>query len=267
VCKKFLHFTCAGFREESFRKLSAVNKKKFACPKCKTSGNGTIKPEAENKFVGSNDTLASLATSVQFMSDRFDDFGKQLQEVLNTIKELKEENITLKEINHKLKSDVNILSLRVNLFEQKQIANHIEILGVPDSKNENCVKIVEDIASKLGKQVSVVKAYRIRSRIPDKPMKIVAELMSADQKKDLMDLSKKNKIKSNNINESWGNTGIFINSYLTKYNSYLFYKARSFAKERNFKYVWFNDCKIFIKKNENTKSFIINEEDDLLKVR
>jgi len=122
VCKKFLHFTCAGFREESFRKLSAVNKKKFACPQCKTSGNGTTKPEAENKFVGSNDTLASLATSVQFMSDRFDDFGKQLQEVLNTIKELKEENITLKEINHKLKSDVNILSLRVNLFEQKQIA-------------------------------------------------------------------------------------------------------------------------------------------------
>lgn len=267
VCKEFLHFTCAGFREESFRKLSAVNKKKFACLKCKTSGNGTIKPVAQNKFVGSNDTLANLATSVQFMSDRFDDFGKQLQEVLNTIKELKEENKTLKEINHKLKSDVNILSLQVNLLEQKQIANHIEILGVPDNKNENCVKIVEDIASKLGKQVSVVKAYRIRSRIPDKPMKIVAELMSTDQKKDLMDLSKKKKIKSNNINESWGYAGIFINSYLTKYNSYLFYKVRSFAKEKDFKYVWFNDCKIFIKKNENTRGFIINEEADLLKVK
>jgi len=98
-------------------------------------------------------------------------------------------------------------------------------------------------------------------------MKIVAELMSTDQKKDLMDLSKKIKIKSNNINGSWRSAGIFINSYLTKYNRYLFYKTRIFAKEKDFKYVRFNDCKIFIKKNKNTKGFIINEEADLLKVR
>jgi len=150
VCKEFLHFTYASFKEESFRKLSVVNKNKFTCPKCKTFGKtSTIKPEAENNFVGSNDTLASLATSVEFMSNKFDDFGKQLRKVLNTIKELKEENKMLRENSYKLKSDVNILSLRVNLFEQKQMANHIEILGVPNNKNENCVKIVEDIASKL----------------------------------------------------------------------------------------------------------------------
>lgn len=111
------------------------------------------------------------------MSSKFDDFGKQLREVLNTIKELKEENKMLKENNHQLKSDVNILSLRVNLFEQKLLSKHVEIVGVPVNKNENCIKIVENIASKLGKQVSVVKTYRIRSRIPDKPMKIVADLL------------------------------------------------------------------------------------------
>jgi len=49
--------------------------------------------------------------------------------------------------------------------------------------------------SKLEKPVSVVKAYRIRPRIPDKPMKIVAEFMSTDQKKELIDLSKNKKIK------------------------------------------------------------------------
>lgn len=268
TCKEYLHFTCAGFREATFRKLSVISKEKFSCPNCKTSGiTGTTKSKAENNFVGSNETLANLATSVEFMSSKFDDFGKQLGEMLKTIKELKDENKMLKESNHKLKSDVNTLALRVNLFEQKLITNHIEIVGVPDNKNENCVKIVEDIASKLGKQVSVVKAYRIRSRIPDKPMKIVAELMSTDQKTDLMELSKKKKIRSNNINENWGSAGIFINNYLTKYNSNLFYKARNFAKEKHFKYVWFKDCKIFIKKNETSQSLIINEEADLLKIR
>lgn len=269
MCKEFFHFTCAGLREETFGKLSAVNKKKFACSKCKTFGtSGTILSTAVDNFVGSNDTLASLATSVEFMSNKFDEFGMQLREVLNKIKELKEKNKTLKENYHKLKSDVNVLSLRFNLFEQKLMANHIEILGVPDNKNENCVKIIEDIASKLGKQFYIVKAYGIRSRIPDKPMKIVAESMSNDQKKDLMNLSKKKNIKSNNINVSLDNVGIFINNYLTKYNSYLFYKPKIFAKENDFKYVWFNDCKIFIKKkNENTKGYIINEEADLSNVR
>lgn len=76
VCKELLHFTCAGIREESFRKLSAVNKKQFACSKCKTSGNGTTKPEAEKKFIGSN--VTNLATLVQFMRNKFDDFGVQL---------------------------------------------------------------------------------------------------------------------------------------------------------------------------------------------
>lgn len=115
------------------------------------------------------------------IGNKFDDFGKQSHEVLNTIKESKEEN------NHKLKSDVNILSLRINVFEQKLITNHVEIVGVADNKNANCVQIAEDIASKLGKPVSV-KVYHIRSRIPVKTMKIVAELMSTYRKKDLMDL-------------------------------------------------------------------------------
>lgn len=71
--------------------------------------------------------------------------AKQLHEMLNTIKELMEEKKMLKENNYKLKSDINTLT-----FEQKLITNHEEIIGligVTDNKNENCVKVVVDIAS------------------------------------------------------------------------------------------------------------------------
>lgn len=90
--------------------------------------------------------------------------------------------------------------------------------------------------------------------------------MSAEQKKNLMDLAKKEKMIANTINESWGGAGIFINNYLTKYNSNLFYKIRMFAKERNFKFVWFKDDKMHIKKNETSKGFIIHAETDLANI-
>lgn len=106
------------------------------------------------------------------MSAKFDDFGKQLKEVLFNIKELKEENKLLKENNIKLNSDICNLSKRLNLLEQKLILNHVEIIGVPDLKNENCEKIVEDIAAIMGQPVSVIKNFRIKSKIPNKPMKI-----------------------------------------------------------------------------------------------
>lgn len=51
----------------------------------------------------------------------------------------------LKENNLKLNSDISILSLRINLLEQKSISNHAEIVGVPKSKNENYFKITESI--------------------------------------------------------------------------------------------------------------------------
>jgi len=40
-----------------------------------------------------------------------------------------------------------------------------------------------------------------------------------------------------------------------------------FEKNNNFKFVWFNDTNIFIRKNENNKSYIIQDENDLSKLQ
>lgn len=62
-----------------------------------------------------------------------------------------------------------------------------------------------------------------------------------------------------NINEKWNDEGIYINNYLTQTNSTLYYKTRMFAKTNNYKYVWFKDSKVFLKKDENNK--VIHIED------
>lgn len=95
-CKEHLHFFCASsMREANFRKMNKKNKEKWACVKCRTTMEevcNTSITQDDALFVGSNEKLSSLTDSVKLMSNQFDVFGKQLKEVLNSIKELKEEN-------------------------------------------------------------------------------------------------------------------------------------------------------------------------------
>jgi len=59
---------------------------------------------------------------------------------------------------------------------------------------------------------------------------------------------KKRKLNAKNVNEKWGDGKIFISNELSSYNRELFYKVRMFAKKNEFKFVLFNEFKIFIKK-------------------
>jgi activator of 2-hydroxyglutaryl-CoA dehydratase len=129
-----LHFSCGGMRETNLRKLAKANNEKWCCAKYKSMIINTSITQEENSFVGSNETLANLTESVKFMSNQFDNFGKQLSEVLNSIKELKEENKSLKETNCKLKVDIGSLTKKVNVLEQNAIISNVEIIRMPVPK-------------------------------------------------------------------------------------------------------------------------------------
>lgn len=62
-----------------------------------------------------------------------------------------------------------------------------------------------------------------------------------------MDNVKKAKLKGKDSN--WKDKNIYINDSLTQFNKNLFFKTRAFARDTGYKFVWFKDSKIFIKKN------------------
>lgn len=61
-------------------------------------------------------------------------------------------------------------------MEQNAIINNVEIIGVPEQKNENCVKVVENITIKLNVNLSVINAIRIFWNLVIDPKKINAKL-------------------------------------------------------------------------------------------
>jgi regulator of replication initiation timing len=213
-----------------------------------------------------NENFKNLIESVNFMSEKFDSFGKQIQELITSVKNMKEENQILREQNTKLKSDIVLLDKRMNILEQKVIENYVEIMGVPEANNENCVKIIETIAEAVGVKTTVIKAFRIKSKINNKSRKIIAELQSKQIKKEIMDNAKKSKLTGKLVNNNWNNDNIYINDSLTQYNRNLFFKTRVYARDFGYKFVWFKNLKLFIKKNENTNAIFIDNESSLFKL-
>ncbi|XP_025423462.1 uncharacterized protein LOC112692862 [Sipha flava] len=269
-CKIFFHFVCAGFRESNFRKLSAANKSKWFCMNCKDSSstlnvetNKEIKLSIDKECSHTDKILMDLKESVNFMSGQFDNFNLKLQDIIKVVNDVSKENKQLKEENQKLKIEMRDCNKKINYIEQKLVQNHIEIIGVPEETNEDCSKIVKEISTALGVNVCVESAFRYQSKIRNKHGKIVAVLKNYENKKTIMDMSRIKKLKANNVNAKWKEEGIYINNYLTQINRNLFYKTRLYAKENNYKYVWYRDCKIFIRKDEKNKVILIEDENSL----
>lgn len=114
---------------------------------------------------------------------------------------MREENKVLKEQNIILKSEITSLGNRINLLEQKAIENFVEIIGVPETKDEVCVKTVEKIVSKLGVKTTIINAYRSQSKFTNKPRKIVTVLTSTHNKNDIITNLRKLKLNGNMICE------------------------------------------------------------------
>lgn len=274
-CKAILHYGCAALRESAFRKMSNFSRQNWLCNKCKVNKQTAKTPTNYNASnivqfdtqKSQNETIKNLVESVNFMSDKFDNFSKQLQDLITTINCIKDENIILREENGKLKNEIVSLDKRMNVLEQKALENFVEIVGVQDFHNEDCVKTVVSIAASVGiNNLSVSKAFRIPSKDISRPRKIVAELLSFQNKRTLMENVKKSKLSGNSVNSNWKDDKIYINDSLTNFNKDLFFKTRAFARDKGYKYVWFKKSKIFIKKSEHTKAFIINDEHSLLKL-
>lgn len=73
------------------------------------------------------------------MSLQFDDFSHELKQLISTVYDLKVENARITEENVYLKKEMKSISGRLNKFDQKTLEYHMEIIGVPEIENENCV--------------------------------------------------------------------------------------------------------------------------------
>lgn len=213
------------------------------------------------------------------VSDRLDEFKRSLDyndadilELKNSVKTLAESNKKLQSENKRiteenllLKKDVKDLKLAVIELKQYSRRANMEVSDIPESENEN----IEQYLSKMGELAgcdvlnNVVIAHRVPSFNKERPKSIIVQFKSKPVKDQIQKKLKERKITSSELNPRLADMPVYFNEHLTPELKKVFYLARNFKKVNNFKFCWVRDGKIYVRKNETSKIYRIQTEEDL----
>ncbi|CAN7942519.1 unnamed protein product [Ixodes pacificus] len=298
--------SCAGITEASYAGMGAAKREKWRCKTCRTQENRSgaqsgaftsqgssqdnasvldallaIKstvdtlltlPAKVDELLTLKPTVERMETHMQELETKVDSLSAKYDTVLKCTTTNEEKITQLEKKQAELQVTVNsqeerIQTLREDLNSEEQysrIAN-LEIQGLPTSPNEDLRRIVSDLAAKL--ELSDFTATDILAihRLPAKPGSIPIVLV---------------KFASAQLKERWlGSRGklrvlvqaatvpkLFFNENLTKQNRHLHWMVREKAKEKQYKFTWVKNGKIFAKKNEASSLLRINRVADLDKI-
>ncbi|KAI5737235.1 hypothetical protein M8J76_011376 [Diaphorina citri] len=183
--------------------------------------------------------LPCLLKKIEAYENKMKEMDKKIKENEKEISSLKErleakeeENRMLQNVNEKIEEDLRDLQQR---------SRHINIVirGVKEERKENI-------------------CHRVPSRSSNGPRPIVVRLLNSK--------TRDKWIKEYKQKQLW-KQHLYISEHLTVYNQNLFYHTRKLAKEKKFKFAWTKDCQIYLKRNENSKLYIIKRMADLEMIR
>ncbi|KAF6214356.1 hypothetical protein GE061_009096 [Apolygus lucorum] len=229
-----------------------------------------------SKFDSFQEKQDSFEASMDFFNSCFEDMKERFEDFKTELDEIKENQSILQNENVSLKEEVENLKLKVNDLDQLSLSTSVEIKGIPETHNENVLEIVKTLAGKLEivfDEHDVLSLYRIK--LPGRSSKssgsgpIILRLITLDKKKMwIKQIRSFKRTTAQDLHPGFPESPIYINERLTAVNGRLFWMARSFAKEYNFRFAWSMDGKIFVKKDDSPESRLIRVfgEDQLKKM-
>lgn len=288
TCKLCFDFVCAGITESNFRK----RKTPWKCRSC-LDGHGTaLSPAGSTAQVSLEGimvelkrmslalaAISSLKDDIQIIKSDVNDlkssveiahsaiqaFATNVSEIENKITSIEAKCAELERLNQK----VTKLEGLQNEKEQWARANNVEIKGIPYSRNENLIDLIQKIGDavkfKLCKnQINFVTRIPTRNDNNIKP--IIVCFLNKHVKEDFVAASRKSKnLSGSDICLPCGR--IFINDHLTVTNKMLLTKVKAYVKERGYLYCWVKNCKILVRKNDTSPIHMIGSEEALYKLK
>lgn len=292
ACNQHFDFPCSGVTESGYRKLGD-RKNTWRCPKCKSSLSLTPATSPATSPVPSQlDKIQEQLNKVMIQLTPLALLIEDVKTVKSEIKSLKDSQEMAHQLIGDFSATVQALDSRVGNIEKAVLdvsalqaevsglkqdlqdrdqwarANNVEIRGIPQSKNENLFQIVQKIGQVCNfavRKEEINYIARIPTRVPNIEKPIVIAFNNRYTKEELVASSRRNKRLLSGLGfTAAGN--FYVNDHLTQRNKALLNKARSLAKEKNFKYVWVKHCKIMARKSDTSPIFFIKCENDLMKI-
>lgn len=211
-------------------------------------------------LVNINTRLDEMEKSLNHSCTRQDDFEVQLQTLQKQSRQNNTENI--KQLETKLAT-----------MEQQARDCNIEIVNIPERRNENLLNIVTNLATIVKQQVLVSDIVAVH-RVPhadqkdSRPKNIIVKFGTRILRDNIMASCRSMK----NLNtEQLGISGspqkVYVNEHLTIQNKRLFRECRNRAKLQKYKYVWVKHGVILVRKSDTAPVQAIRSEQDLGKIK
>lgn len=209
--------------------------------------------------------LADFQESLTYCCDKIDTYEIEVKSLQTKVKEVEKKNVRLENQNKHLENEIGALKQRFNEQEQKQLANQVEITGMACDENENGLNIAVKIANMLNlKKDRITAAIRIPPKNDKDHERLMVTLMDEETASSWIEKSRYSRGTSEKNTASEQN--IIVRRALTPYFKTLLWKAKSELKD-DYRFIWCKQGKVFVRKTEKSKIFVIRSEEDIKNIR
>jgi predicted RNase H-like nuclease (RuvC/YqgF family) len=212
-------------------------------------------------------TVQELKQSVDFMSSKYDELLKKVADLEKEGERKSDEVSELKKTVQEKDKVIDNLMDRMKETEQYARNKNIEVSGVEAIRGENLITIMENIAEKINVDFSVEDIdiiHRVPTRRGDGPPKIIAQFTNRKTRNIWLKNKRNAVIHSDEITTGQSKAPVYLNSHLTAEWKALLWRTKEKGRPRGYQAIWFQDNKIYAKKNlQDTRPIIIRREDDL----
>lgn len=241
-----------------------------------------------SELVKKNQSLELENTNIKENLIQLERIGKlNSEEISKNNLLVQKENDSLRDMNNYLKEELDIFktqimagkngtdkqneSLLIDYERMKQNlkSDEIEIWGIKESKDENLLNLVLNVAQKFDVHIlesEIVFVKRRKTKIATRqniPNPIRVKFYNRKKRDELIKSGRMMKVKSDdNADEKNGRNFIYINEALTLRNEFLFGRVRELKRKKKISKGWCRWGKIFIQEG-NDPPMLVNRLEDL----
>ncbi|KAJ2953437.1 hypothetical protein O0L34_g1031 [Tuta absoluta] len=272
--------------EDSISKFNDKYNKLLNIVKDLDSSVKTLQQKEEQAVANHNklsNAVSNLETSLKTLQNKEEqaqiDYDKLTSTVfdmdvhVNTLMEKERES---KSIIISMRSEISLLQAQMDDLENRNRACNLEIRGIPESKEENLLEVLETICKKLSVTIDKTDIYTIfrTGRMNDKSKCRTIRVLFKNifPRNDLLRACKefhKNckdpnmRLNSNHLGFNGEAQPVFICEHLSPNQKSLLIKSKNKKKSLNFKFCWVSNGKIFLRQDHNSPIIWIKNEEFL----
>ncbi|XP_075553491.1 uncharacterized protein LOC142586124 [Dermacentor variabilis] len=198
--------------------------------------------------------LVELESSVQHISDKFDEFQTRLQAQEKVTTQLSNRVEQLEHANSS--SELSQIKRDLDNLECRSRRLNIEIHGITESENEDLMMKVNEVATQIKLPLLNKSDVMAIHRLPAKPGKTRAIIIRFVHQ-ELRDswLANKKQLKDHGH--------VFFCENMTRLSRALLSKTKEWAQTSGYAYVWHSNGKVLVRKRSGDRAVVIRGEEDL----